>query len=161
MPVSQQKSTSVQHFPHDLALKVLKRLPEEHRHSITPQQLAALQSASAEKKNKSIVRAYLGPFCFSLALGRKQQINSKTINQSMLTTVLCLMVSMVGMSCIISLMKFRYGYQSAYANTSFHTQDEEFHPTVLPFRKDQSNCEKNGGMWTEGECVDYAHSPRF
>lgn len=160
MSTSQQNLNLHSRVPCDLAIKILNRIPAEHRHSITPEQLAALQSVLTERHQKPIFKTSLGPFCLSLTANRKQ--NKKHINQSMLAPALCLMVSMVGMSCMMGLMKFRYGYQAAaYTKAALQIEDKSAHPTVLPFRKEQTNCEKNGGIWTREECVDHTHNPNF
>ena len=77
---------------------------------------------------------------------------------NLLAPVLCTMVSMVGVGCVIGLIKVRYGYHTARA---LQTEAPSFHPTVLPFRKNRTNCEKNDSVWSNGECVDHDHSPTF
>ncbi|MBT9315392.1 hypothetical protein [Leptothoe spongobia] len=148
--------------PCDLAVKILKRIPPEHRHSFTTEQVKALQNALAEKRQKQPnLKVTLGPFYLSLTAGRSQRSTLQRSHHSILVPVLCMMVSMVGTGCVAGLMQFRYGYQAAHANTAFQTDEESFHPTVLPFRKNQSNCEKNGAAWIDRECVDPNHDPTF
>ncbi|MEA5465007.1 hypothetical protein [Leptothoe sp. PORK10 BA2] len=165
MHVSQQYPRLSSTVPCDLAVKILKRIPPEHRQSFTPQQIAALQNALGDKRQQqskpSVFKVTLGPFYLSLAAGRAQKISGQGRSSSMLVPVLCVMVSMVGMSCVTGLMKLRYGYQAAHATAAFQTKEQKIHPSVLPFRTEQDNCEKNGAVWVEQECVDHGHDPTF
>lgn len=163
MNISQRYPQLSSTVPCDLAVKILKRIPPEHRHSFTPQQITALQKALGEKRQQSkpsTFKVTLGPFYLSLAAGRAQKNQGKG-QYSMLVPVLCMMTSMVGMGCVAGLMKFRYGYQAAHAAAALQPQEQSIHPSVLPFRTDQGNCEKNGAVWVEQECVDHGHDPTF
>ncbi len=146
--------------PCDLALKILNRVPPEHRQSFTEQQVIALQTALVEKRKKSIFTVTLGPCDLSLVVGRDQRMNSRQLSQSMLAPILCIMVSMLGVGGVMGLLKFRYGYQS-HVHSALQNQQQAVHPTVLPFRKDPINCEKNGAVWMDNECVDHDHDPTF
>ena len=160
MPTSQQNPSLPGQVPCDLALKILHRIPAEHRHSITPQQMVAIQSVLRERQQKTIFRTALGPFCLSLTAGRKR--SKKRLNQSLLAPALCLMASMIGMGSMVGLMKFRYDYQiAAYTKATLPIEKASVHPTVLPFRKGQNTCEKYGGVWTREECVAHTHDPTF
>ena len=161
MPSSQQNPRLSAQAPCNLAFKILNRIPVEYRHSLTAEQISALQSTLVKKRQKSSLTVTLGSFCLPLTAGRNQRVHSRQINQSMLAPVLCIMVSMVGMGCVMGLMKLRYGYQINHINASLYPQEEAVHPTTLPFRKDQNNCEKNGGLWTQEECIDHTHDPTF
>ena len=85
----------------------------------------------------------------------------KFLDRVSIAPLLCLMISATGMGCVVGLMKFRYNYQTANAFPQGKTEPDAVHPTVLPFRKDQTRCEENGGAWTNNECVDHAHNPTF
>lgn len=162
MHISQQYPHLSSTVPCGLAVKILKRIPPEHRHSFTDQQIKALQNALVDKRQKQTTfKVALGPFYLSLAAGYAQRGKAKQQYQSMLVPILCLMVSMVGMGCVAGLMKFRYAYQAAQATANFEAIEQSIHPTVLPFRTTQSNCEKNGAVWIERECVDHSHDPTF
>ena len=78
-------------------------------------------------------------------------------SQTVLTSALCITASMVGIGCVFGLMRLRYGYRAH----PLQTEEQSVHSTVLPFRKDPVNCEKNGGLWLNQECVDHEHSPTF
>ncbi|MEO0349355.1 MAG: hypothetical protein AAF282_04815 [Cyanobacteria bacterium P01_A01_bin.15] len=88
----------------------------------------------------------------------KQPAHRLPYGQNILTFALCITASMVGTGCIIGLMRLRYSYQTTHP---LQTEEQSTHSTVLPFRKDPVNCEKNGGLWLNQECVDHAHDPTF
>ncbi|MEM9977387.1 MAG: hypothetical protein AAF808_07125 [Cyanobacteria bacterium P01_D01_bin.2] len=88
----------------------------------------------------------------------KQQTHKRPYRQTVLTSLLCITASMTGMGCIIGLLRLRYDYQTIHP---LQAEEPSVHPTVLPFRKDPVNCEKNGGLWLNQECVDHDHSPTF
>lgn len=162
MHVSQQYPQLSSTVPCELAVKILKRIPPEHRQSFTNQQITALQAALMEKRQKQTTfKVALGPFYLSLAAGRNQRGTSKRGSQTMLVPILCLAVSMMGAGCVAGLMKFRYGYQAAQAATALQPNEQIVHPSVLPFRTEQRNCEKNGAVWVDQECVDHGHDPTF
>lgn len=156
MQISQRRPRFPSNVSCDLAVKILNRIPPEHRQSFTPQQIKALQHALLDKPQKPTIRVSLGSFY--LALGRYPHTRHK---KSMLVPILCLMVSMLGTGCIAGLIKFRYSYQAANAAAAFQFEEDTVHPTVLPFRKSQNNCERNGADWVKGECVDHTHDPTF
>ncbi|MEM7797292.1 MAG: hypothetical protein AAF579_22910 [Cyanobacteria bacterium P01_C01_bin.118] len=154
MQIPQRRPQFPANVPCDLAVKILNRIPPEHRQSFTPQQIKALHHALLEKAQKPAVRVSLGSFY--IALGRYPGAP-----KSMLVPTLCLMVSMLGIGCIAGLIKFRYSYQAAHAAAAFQFEEDRMHPTVLPFRKSQTNCEGSGADWVKGECVDHTHDPTF
>ncbi|MEO0769887.1 MAG: cyclic nucleotide-binding domain-containing protein [Cyanobacteria bacterium J06649_4] len=44
----------------------------------------------------------------------------------------------------------------------FAEPETRAHPTVIPYIKSESNCEKrSGSVWANGECLDYGHDPSF
>ncbi len=161
MRLSQQKTSLPATVPYDLAYRILNRIPPEYRQSFTPEQVAALQTALVENRQKPLFRLTLGSFCLSLVEKRSPGSHRKQRSQSMLAPILCMMVSIVGVGCVAGLLKFRYEHQSANSVVSPQAQEQSFYPTVLPFRKDQASCEKNGAVWIDQECVDYAHDPTF
>lgn len=44
----------------------------------------------------------------------------------------------------------------------FTAPETRTHPTVIPYIKSESNCEKrSGSVWANGECLDYGHDSSF
>ncbi|MEM6251506.1 MAG: hypothetical protein AAF821_01165 [Cyanobacteria bacterium P01_D01_bin.156] len=169
MVLSQSKNRSSVKLPYDLANKILNRLPPEYRRSFSIEQVEALQTAlimqgaldKAKPKPLELWKFHLGPLCLSLDLKNQQNLHANARRQSVLVPILCMLVTILGIGCVASLLKFRYEYQSSRLATSLQAQEQEFHPAVLPFRTDQDTCEENGAIWMDQECVDYGHNPTF
>ena len=49
------------------------------------------------------------------------------------------------------------------SNSSSPLSDNYFYPTIIPWLKDQEDCEHTNREWndTEHQCLDHKHNPNF
>ncbi|MEM9806080.1 MAG: hypothetical protein AAF959_12440 [Cyanobacteria bacterium P01_D01_bin.56] len=169
MVLSRSQSRVPANLPYDLANKILNRLPPEYRRSFTKEQVEVLHTAlimqnALDKDTPGLIKLWninLGPLRLSLDLRSEQELQVSKRRQSKLVPILCMMVTMLGAGCVAGLLKFRYDYQLNGLATSLQPQEQTVYPAVLPFRKDQANCEKMGATWIDQECVDHNYDPTF
>jgi predicted negative regulator of RcsB-dependent stress response len=46
-------------------------------------------------------------------------------------------------------------------SNSDSVQEEQYHPTSIPWLTSQASCERTGRSWHNGSCWDFEHHPQF
>jgi hypothetical protein len=74
----------------------------------------------------------------------------------------------VGSSLVVLLASSSVIFSEIFSSLSpsllsayFEKSQEDYHPTSLPWVKDESDCLNRGRNWNQGKCWDQEHSPMF
>ena len=71
------------------------------------------------------------------------------------------LVVLLASSSVIFTEIFSSFSPSFFLSESVDQSQEDYHPTSLPWIKDESDCLNRGRNWNQGKCWDQEHSPMF
>lgn len=157
---------------HSLMQRILDQLPPETRYSFSENQIAALhQSALSLPKAKHAVNIrwsipFPGKGIYLVLFAGKENRSRKRLmtdgDFQLLPRIVLILASLVGCAIVFSLAYGQriFAISKQRSAASLH-EDVKVHPTVVPFKYDQEQCETSFREWKDGKCVDYEHDHTF
>ncbi len=158
---------------HALMRRILEQLPPEERYSFSEKQIEALhQSAlSLPKANHAINIRWSVPFPskgFYLVFfaGKERRSSQRLLSDGdfkLLPRFIIILTTLLGCTLISSLVYSQRILATAKQRSAFSLEDssDTVHPTVVPFKYDQEQCETSFREWKDGQCIDYEHDHTF
>ncbi len=158
---------------HALMRRILEQLPPEQRYSFSENQITALhQSAlSLPKANHAVNIRWSIPFpgkgIYLVFFAGKEQRSRKRLltdgDFQLLPRFILILTIFFGCSLISGLFYSQRILATSKQNSSFSSDNssDTIHPTVVPFKYDQEQCETSFREWKDGECFDYEHDHTF
>ena len=158
---------------HALMQHILEHLPPEERYAFSEHQIEALhRSALSLPKAKHLIHVrwsipfpgkgfYLVFFAGQERRSRKRLLTDGEFR--LLPRVVLLLVSLLGCGIVFGLA-YSQRMIAISKQRSVVEQNESstiIHPTVIPFKYDQEQCEASFREWKEGECIDFGHDHTF
>lgn len=158
---------------HSLVKRILAQLPPEERHTFSARQINALhQSALSLPKTSHIIHIrwslpFPGKgFYFVFFAGKERRSRQRLLADQdfqLIPRVILLIGILLGCTILFGLA---YGQRrvAIHKQRSLINPDgstEVIHPTVVPFKYDQKQCETSHRKWEDGQCIDYDHDPTF
>ena len=158
---------------HALMRRILEQLPPEERYLFSEHQIEALHRSalSLPKADHMVNIRWSIPFPgkgFYLVLfaGKERRSKQRLLAEKefqMLPRILMAGVMLCGCAALFGLV---YGQQMMYSarqrsEFNLDTPDNAVHPTVVPFKYDQEQCERSHRQWKDEQCVDYEHDYTF
>ena len=146
------------------AYRMFQRIPKSVAMTFTPQQVQAIETALIPRSHLIDVRLSLplmgkGAYLV-LAAGPDTRSHYKDIQNSnpfVMPTVFASVV-MAALS-IGGLVQLRGSALLQEEDPVF--ANEEFHPTVVPFKTNRADCLESGRQWIDNQCIDETHDPDF
>ncbi len=147
---------------------ILERLPAHLQTSFTEEQLSALRhSFTLIGRNRHRIDCRLSvplpgrPFYFVLLAGPERRSKQRVAAaQRAFTIRAVVLLSMAVGSGLIVVLASLSGTGTNRLRGLWHTGNLS-HPTVVPFKTNQSECEASGREWKNSECVDHSHGHTF
>ncbi|MEL6246769.1 MAG: hypothetical protein AAFR15_02025 [Cyanobacteria bacterium J06627_15] len=146
-----------------------QRLPTHLRHSFTEAQLTAIRSmySNLGRSNSALIDQRLtipfigGRLYAVFMIGRDCRTQPRTtLKRALKARLIMAALIAVGCSSILGLVKLRQIYSTSAYRRSFATE-KSAHPTAVPFKRNQEECETSGREWRDDECIDHEHDPTF
>ena len=158
------------HPQHPLVRRILDQLPPETYTSFSTHQLNALHQAarSIPKTQHGIeIRQSLpGPgrgFYLVLLAGRekrdRRRPGQKGTQAGLVARLAIVAISLMGSGIVFALSYGRQQLATGHLPTSHTARD--VHPTVVPFKDSQAECERTHREWHQDHCLDRDHSHQF
>jgi len=147
------------------AYRMLKRMPQEISASFSPTQIRAIEAALVPRSHIVDVRLSL-PFLgkgaylvFAAGPNRRSHYNNlQNGNPFVMPAVIASVL--VGATSILGLVYLR-GSELLKEPDPVFAQGDDFHPTVVPFKKTKEQCEESDRQWIDNQCIDTIHDPTF
>ena len=151
-----------------LVKRILEQLPPEERYTFSERQVAALhQSAQSLPKASHIVHIRWsiplpGRGLYVVFFAGKERRSRQRLLADKEFQVLprIVLLGIVCLSCI-ALLGLVYGQQILSVAKQRQASDNIVHPTVVPFKHNQEQCESSHREWKNNQCVDYEHGHTF
>lgn len=152
----------------DLTERILERVHPEVRATFSQAQVEALRKALGNRIDKkhavdlrlSVPLPGRSIYCVLLAgaEGRshdrlKQEANVLLVPATLLASIL------LGIGAIAGLVQLKQSQLFAAPDPA--AEEDTFHPTQIPFKTNQADCEASGRQWEDEKCLDYEHNPDF
>ncbi len=158
---------------HALMQRILEQLPLEERYSFSEHQIEALhRSALALPKAKhainirwSIPLPGKGIYLVFFA-GKERRSHKRLLTDGdfqVLPRVVLILSTFLGCALVFSLAYSQriLSVSKQRSVSSLDKPSDMIHPTVVPFKYDQEQCEASFREWKDNECVDYEHDHTF
>ena len=157
---------------HSLMQRILDQLPPETRYSFSENQVEALhRSALSLPKAKHAISVRWsiplpGKGVYMVFFAGQENRSRKRLmadgDFQVLPRLVLILASLVGCATIFGLAygQRRLAISKQRSAASLH-ENIEVHPTVVPFKYDQEQCETSLREWKDGKCVDYEHDHTF
>lgn len=158
-----EMSQSFQGCPN--AYRMLQRMPQETITTFSAPQIQAIENALIPRGHVIDLRLslpFLGKGAYLVfAAGPNKRSHYRNLQNGNPFVMPAVFTSVViGAASIVGLVALKGSTLLAQPDPVF-AQGEEFHPTVVPFKKNRRECEESGRKWTNKQCVDSAHDPVF
>lgn len=147
------------------AHRVLKRMPQEISASFNPTQIRAIEAALIPRSHVVDIRLSL-PFLgkgaylvFAAGPNRRAHYNNLQNGNPFVMPAVAASI-LVGAMSILGLVYLK-GSKLLEEPDPVFAQGEEFHPTVVPFKKTKEQCEESDRQWINNQCIDTIHDPTF
>lgn len=147
------------------AYRMLKRMPQEIGTSFSPTQIRSIEAALVPRSHIVDIRLSL-PFLgkgaylvFAAGPNRRAHYNNLQNGNPFVMPAVAASV-LVGAMSILGLVYIR-GSQLLKEPDPVFAQGEDFHPTVVPFKKTKEECEESDRQWIDNQCIDTIHDPTF
>lgn len=163
--MTMQKNALVQH--------ILEQLPPEERYSFSEHQIESLhRSALSLPKAKHLINVRFSipfpgkGFYLVLFAGKERRSRKRLLSDGefqLLPRVVLILASLLGCAIVFGLA-YSQRIIATSKQRSVYRLDESsdiIHPTVVPFKYDQEQCETSFREWVDGKCVDYEHDHTF
>lgn len=148
------------------AYRMLKRMPPEVSASFSPMQITAMEAALIPRAHVVDLRLSLpmlgkGAYMvFAAGPNRRARYHNNLQNRNPFVMPAVVASVFVGGLSILGLVHLR-GSDLLKEPDPVFAQGEEFHPTVVPFKKTRQECEESDRQWIDNKCVDTLHDPTF
>lgn len=158
-----EMSQSFQGSPN--AYRMLQRMPRTISTTFSVLQIQAIENALIPRSHVINLRLSL-PFLgkgayFVLAAGPNKRSHYRNLQNSNPFVMPAVFTSVViGAASIVGLVALKGSALLEQPDPVF-AQGEDFHPTVVPFKKNRQECEESGRKWTNDQCIDSVHDPVF
>ncbi|ESA33411.1 hypothetical protein N836_21385 [Leptolyngbya sp. Heron Island J] len=158
---------------HALIKRILDQLPPEERYSFSEHQIEALhRSALSLPKANHIVNIrwsipFPGKGFYLVFFAGKERRSRKRLladgDFQLLPRIVLILSSLLGCAIIFGLAYSQRILAISRQNSVYELDQpsETIHPTTVPFKYDQEQCETSFREWVDGECVDYEHHHTF
>ncbi|NEZ54442.1 hypothetical protein DXZ20_01760 [Leptolyngbyaceae cyanobacterium CCMR0081] len=158
---------------HALMQRIIEQLLPEEQCLFSEYQIEALHRSalSLPKRNHAINVRLSIPFpgkgIYLVLFAGKELRSKKRLladrDFQILPRVILLLISLLGCATIFGLA---YSQRILAINnqrnaSSLNESSDVIHPTVVPFKYDQEQCETSFREWRDGECIDYEHDHTF
>ena len=158
---------------HSLMQRILEQLPPEERYSFSEHQIEALhQSALSVPKTKHIINTrwsipFPGKgFYIVFVVGKERRSRRRLLADGefqLLPRIVLIFSSLLGCAIVFGLA-YSQRILAISKQRSVYNLDQSsgiIHPTIVPFKYDQEQCENSHREWRDGQCVDYEHDHTF
>ncbi len=147
------------------AYRMLQRMPKEISITFSAIQIQAIESALIPRSHAIDVRLSL-PFLgkgaylvFAAGPNKRKHYRDLQNRNPFVMPAVCASV-IVGAAVIFGLVQLKGSSLLAESDPVFAT-GAKFYPTVVPFKKNQRECEESGRRWANHQCFDSEHDPVF
>lgn len=146
--------------------RVLAQIPCQIIDTFTEEQLAALELACQQIKNKKhainiqlSMPLYKGGFYLTVLAGRER----RSVQRLRTEGVICSQGAIVGVVLAVVLVgaATTIGLAQFFRSHMNELQKSEYHPTAIPWLESESECQQTGRYWQEGNCWDREHDANF
>ncbi len=140
-------------------------MPAEISATFSPTQIQAIESAINPRQHAIDLRLTLplpgqGIYLVFLA-GRNRRAYYRDLqNRHSLIMPIVMAGIIAGAAAIFALIHLKNSQTLTESNPVFE-ENQEFYPTVVPFKKDRKSCEESERQWIDGQCLDTIHDPNF
>ncbi len=147
------------------AYRMLQRMPKEISITFSAIQIQAMESALIPRSHAIDVRLSLpclgkGAYLvFAAGPNKRKHYRDLQNRNPFVMPAVCASV-MVSAAVIVGLVQIKGSNLLAEANPVFDN-GPNFHPTVVPFKKNIEECEESGRRWVNHQCIDTVHDPAF
>lgn len=147
------------------AYRMLQRMPRAVSTTFSAVQIQAIENALIPRGHVIDLRLSL-PFLgkgayFVMAAGPNKRSHYRNLQNGNPFVMPAVFTSvMIGAASIVGLVALK-GSELLKQPDPVFAQGEEFHPTVVPFKKNRQECEESGREWTKEQCIDSVHDPVF
>ncbi len=147
------------------AHRMLQRMPAEISATFSAGQVQAIEAALVPRTHVIDVRLslpFLGKGAYLVfAAGPNKRAHYRNLqNGNPFVMPAVLASAFVGAISIFGLVQLN-GSALLQEPDPVFAQGEEFHPTIVPFKKNRQECEESGRQWTDEKCIDTVHDPDF
>lgn len=147
------------------ACRMLQRIPTDISVTFTQTQIQAMERALIPKRHLVDVRLSLpllgkGAYLVFVA-GPNRRTHYRDIqnNNPFVMPAVCASI-LAGGASIFGLVQLNDSRLLEKPDPVF-AKGEAFHPTAVPFKKNQQECEESDRQWIDDQCIDTIHDPSF
>lgn len=147
------------------AYRMLQRMPEEMVATFSPAQIEAIDSALIHRSHAidlQLSLPFLGKGAYLIFVAGPNQTkhysNLQNHNPFVMPAVGASVA--IGVITIVGLVQIKGSSLLAKPDPVF-AKSPAFHPTVVPFKKTQQECEASDREWIDEQCIDKNHDPSF
>lgn len=158
---------------HALINRTLEQMPPEERYLFSQSQIESLHRSALAlpKTNHPINIRWSIPFPgngFYLVFfaGRERRSRRRLLTDKdfqLLPRIILILGSLVGCAVVFSLFYSQriLAVSKQRSKAQLNQSSEVVHPTVVPFKYSQEQCETSLREWKDGKCIDYEHDHTF
>lgn len=156
-----------------LVRRIIEQLPPEERYSFSDDQINALHRSAlslptathAVNIRWSVPFPGKGFYLVFLA-GKEKRSRHRLIADGdfqLLPRVVLMISTLLGCLIVFGLAYSQriLTVSKQQAISSLDESSDIIHPTVVPFKYDQEQCETSFREWKDGQCIDYEHDHTF
>lgn len=156
-----------------LVKRLLEQLPPEELYTFSDRQVAVLYKSeqSLPRTSHTMHIRWSVPFPgkgFYLVIfaGKERRSRQRLLTDKkfqVLPRILLAGVVLCGCTTLLGLVYGQRMMSAAKQRSAFEldASDNNVHPTVVPFKYDQEQCENSYREWKDDQCVDYEHDYTF
>ncbi|MEL7069051.1 MAG: hypothetical protein AAGN15_10430 [Cyanobacteria bacterium J06581_3] len=147
------------------AYRLLSRLDKAIAATFSPAQIYAVEVALEPRRHVIDLRLslpFLGKGAYlAFAAGPNRRARYRNLqNRNPFVLPAVVLSSAVGAASLFFLVQLKSSELVAQPDPEFSNQ-EAFHPTSLPFKKNRGECEESNRQWVNNQCIDETHDPVF
>ena len=158
---------------HSLMKRILEQLPPEEQYLFSEHQIEVLHRSalSLPKANHAINVRWSIPFLgkgFYLVffVGKERRSRKRLLADGdfqLMPRIVLILASLLGCAIVFGLAYGQRKLAISQQRSAYNLDQpsDNIHPTTVPFKYDQEQCETSFREWIDGECVDYDHSHTF
>ncbi|MEM9482195.1 MAG: hypothetical protein AAGA83_00735 [Cyanobacteria bacterium P01_F01_bin.116] len=153
--------------------RILEQLPPEERYSFSQHQIESLyRSALALPKANHIINIRWSipfpdkGFYFVFFAGQERRSRKRLLTDGdfqILPRIVLLLGSLFGCAIVFSLAYSQrmLAVSKQSSKAKINESSKTIHPTIVPFKYDQEQCETSFREWKDGQCIDHEHDHTF
>lgn len=147
------------------AYRLLLRMPKDIGVTFSTAQIKALEGALVPRDHLVSLKLslpFLGRgayFVFAAGPDRRARYRNLQNRNPYVFPAVCAS-TLLGATIVLGLLQLNGTPLLAKPDPEF-APDEDFYPTVVPFKKTRQDCEESHRQWIDDQCIDTLHDPSF